>query len=312
MFENEERPVTSLHPVPAIILIMISVTIGFVLVGPLIGVLASTPFYDGGILELAKALETPLESPGIKIPIYILQGFATLVGLIITPIVLLYVFKRSPSDFFKGKRLYTTTLFITPLIVLSFMGINSFFVQWNADLHFPGFLKSFEDWAREKEDYAAELTMFMTEFKSMGELIIALFVIAVLPAIGEELVFRGLIQNELKHLTQNVHVAIWVSAILFSAFHLQFFGFVPRLLLGALFGYLYYWSGNLSMAVLAHFTNNAVAVLSLYYYQQGTLEYNVESTEAFPLSVILTSGIFTSLLLYYFRNFYRSHDSPSH
>ncbi len=146
----------------------------------------------------------------------------------------------------------------------------------------------------------------------MGELIIALFVIAVLPAIGEELVFRGLIQNELKRLTQNVHVAIWVSALLFSAFHLQFFGFVPRLLLGALFGYLYYWSGNLSMAVLAHFTNNAVAVFSLYYYQQGTLEYNAESTEAFPLSVILTSGVFTSLLLLYFRNFYKTHDSSSH
>jgi membrane protease YdiL (CAAX protease family) len=185
------------------------------------------------------------------------------------------------------------------------MGINSFFVQWNSELHFPEFLRSFEEWAREKENYAAELTAFMTEFESLGELMIALVVIALLPAIGEELVFRGLIQNELNRLTQNVHIAIWGSAILFSAFHLQFFGFVPRLLLGALFGYLYYWSGNLMMAMLAHFTNNAVAVLSLYYYQQGSLEYNVESTEAFPVSVILTSALFTSFLLYYFWNYYK-------
>lgn len=309
MLENEENPVSFLHPIVMIILVMTTVTIGFVLVGPMIGILASTPFYDGGIVELTKALETPLESPEIRIPIYVLQGFATLIGLIVTPVVLLYAFKKSAFAFFRDQQFYTTTLFITPLIVLSFMGINSFFVQWNADLHFPEFLRSFEEWAREKEDYAAQLTAFMTEFKSIPELIVALVVIAVLPAIGEELVFRGLIQNELNRLTQNIHVAIWFSAILFSAFHLQFFGFVPRLLLGALFGYLYYWSGNLSMAILAHFTNNAAAVLSLYYYQRGTLEYNVESTEAFPLSVILTSCLFTFLLLYYFRNFYKSHSS---
>ncbi|HEX5168607.1 MAG TPA: CPBP family intramembrane glutamic endopeptidase [Cyclobacteriaceae bacterium] len=309
MFEDEGSPVSFLHPIPAIILIMIGVTLGFVLVGPLIGILASLPFYNGGILELAKALETPLQSEGIKIPIYILQGFATLVGLIITPIILLRAFKKSAFAFFHDQKFYPITLLITPLIVVSFMGINSFFVQWNADVHFPEFLRAFENWAREKEDYAARLTEYMTDFASIPELITALFVIAVLPAIGEELVFRGLIQNELNRLTRNIHAAIWLSAVLFSAFHLQFFGFVPRMLLGALFGYLYYWSGNLSMSMLAHFTNNAVAVLSLYYYQGGDLEYNVEGTEAFPLSVVLTSGLITFLLLYYYWNFYQNRSS---
>jgi membrane protease YdiL (CAAX protease family) len=152
----------------------------------------------------------------------------------------------------------------------------------------------------------------MTNFESKAELMIALLVIAVLPAIGEELVFRGLIQNELNKLTKNVHIAIWLSAILFSAFHLQFFGFLPRVLLGALFGYLYYWSGNLTMAILAHFTNNAVAIMSLYYYRQGTLEYNVETTKAFPIHVVLFACLLTFSLLYYFRNFYQNRSTFLH
>jgi membrane protease YdiL (CAAX protease family) len=287
---------------------LISVTLGFVIVGPLIGLVASTPFYEGKFLELTEAIQNPLENPEVKMPVYVLQGFATFIGLIITPTVLLLAFKKSISVFFRDQNFYFITLLITPLIVISFMGINSFFVQWNSNFHFPEFLKSFEDWARDKEDYAAELTAFMTEFKSPVELIVALMVIALLPAIGEEIVFRGLIQSELNRWTKNIHVAIWVSALLFSAFHLQFFGFVPRLLLGALFGYLYFWSGNLMMAMLAHFANNAVAVLSLYYYQQGTLKYNVESTEAFPVSVILTSCLFTFSLLYYYKTFYQQRD----
>ena len=309
MYVNDESNDNSLHPVYVIILVLLSVTLGFVVVGPLIGLIASTPFYDGKFLDLTNAIQNPLANPEVKIPVYVLQGFATLIGLIITPAVLLIAFRKSVSIFFRNQQFFLSTLLITPLIVVFFMGLNSFFVQWNSNLHFPEFLKSFEDWAREKEDYAAELTAFMTEFESSMELIVALIVIAVLPAIGEELVFRGLIQNELNRWTKNIHVAIWISAVLFSAFHLQFFGFVPRLLLGALFGYLYVWSGNLMMAMLAHFTNNAIAVLSLYYYQKGSLEFNVESTDAFPTSIILTSTLLTFSLLYYYRNFYRERKS---
>ncbi len=306
---NDEHYDNALHPVYVIILVLLSVTLGFVVVGPLIGLMASIPFYDGKFLDLTDAIQNPLENPEVKIPVYVLQGFATLIGLIITPAVLLIAFKKSISIFFRNQQFFLSTLLITPLIVVFFMGLNSFFIQWNSNFHFPEFLKSFEDWAREKENYAAELTAFMTAFESPMELIVALIVIAVLPAIGEELVFRGLIQNELNRWTKNIHVAIWVSAILFSAFHLQFFGFVPRLLLGALFGYLYFWSGNLMMAMFAHFTNNAIAVLSLYYYQKGSLEYNVESTEAFPTSIILTSTLLTFSLLYYYWNFYQQRKS---
>jgi hypothetical protein len=95
MAETDRIAVSYLHPIPTIILVMVAVTIGFVLVGPLIGVLASLPFYEGGgLTDLLDALQAPLESPDIKIPVYVLQGFATLVGLIITPIILLRFLKK--------------------------------------------------------------------------------------------------------------------------------------------------------------------------------------------------------------------------
>jgi membrane protease YdiL (CAAX protease family) len=149
----------------------------------------------------------------------------------------------------------------------------------------------------------------MTKFDSIGEFMIGFVVIAIFAAFGEEFVFRGLIQSELLKTISNPHVAIWITAILFSAFHMQFFGFVPRMLLGAMFGYLYYWSGNLSLAMLAHFVNNGLQVIVIYLYQKGKLSFDPEATDYFPLSAVLASAVVTGALLYYFRKIYRDSQS---
>jgi membrane protease YdiL (CAAX protease family) len=199
----------------------------------------------------------------------------------------------------------TVPVVVTAFIVIIFMAVNSVFIEWNARFDFPDFANEFERWAREREDAATRQTEFLTNFSSIGELLMALIIIAVLPAIGEELVFRGLIQNELYRASRNIHVAIWFAAMLFSAIHFQFFGFVPRLLLGALFGYLYYWSGSLPLAIVAHFVNNAVSVVAIYFYQQGKLDLNLESQDAAPTGIVLTSAALTAALLYYLYRFYQ-------
>jgi uncharacterized protein len=110
--------------------------------------------------------------------------------------------------------------------------------------------------------------------------------------------------------TKNIHVSIWFAAILFSAIHFQFFGFVPRMLLGALFGYIYYWSGNLTLAILAHFVNNGVSVLALYLHQQGAFDFDMESPEAAPVQVVMFAAVVTAGLLYYFYKHFE-HRKPS-
>lgn len=304
MFENEIGTRPQQHPVINLIVILLLVGLGFVIVGPIIGFFIALPFYDGSMVELAEAIQSPLENPDIKIPFYIIQGCATFVGLVVAPAIYLMRERQSLGDFFAPRGMAWLPAVVTMIVVIIFMAVNSVFIEWNSEFSFPGFAKEFEAWAREREDTAAELTRFLTDFGSIGELFLALVIIAVLPAIGEEIVFRGLIQNELFRGTKNIHISIWFAAILFSAIHFQFFGFVPRMLLGALFGYLYYWSGNLMLAILAHFVNNAVSVVALYLYQQGTFTFDVESQESAPSNVVIMSAVLTTGLLYYFYKYY--------
>jgi uncharacterized protein len=305
MFENELDPRPHRHPIINLIIIFLMVGLGFVFVGPTIGFIAALPFYEGEATELLAAIQQPLENPGVKIPLYIIQGFATATGLIVAPAFFLARQRRSLKEFFAHQKVAWIPALLTGIVVIVFMAVNSIFIEWNAELNFPDFANEFENWARAREDTATELTQFLTNFGSKAELALALIVIAILPAVGEEIVFRGLIQNELYRSSKNIHVSIWFAAVLFSAIHFQFFGFVPRLLLGALFGYLYYWSGNLMLAILAHFVNNAVSVLALYLYQQGTFSFDVESQESAPANVVVLSGLLTAGLLYYFYKYYQ-------
>jgi membrane protease YdiL (CAAX protease family) len=141
----------------------------------------------------------------------------------------------------------------------------------------------------------------MTNYKKIGQLIIALIVVVLLPAVGEEVLFRGIIQRKLAQHWANVHVAIWVSAAIFSAIHFQFFGFLPRMILGALFGYLYYWSGRLSVAITAHFINNGFVLVMMFLYNIKVLDINIEETKSLPLMTIIASAVLTIGILYEIR-----------
>jgi uncharacterized protein len=307
MLETDLNRGPDRHPILNIILIFIIVGLAFIFVGPFIGIFLALPFYDGGIMDLANAVGDVGSDPAIKIPLYIMQASATVVGLIIAPTMLMRGTQTSVPQLFRNKKFEIAPIIIIALLVVAFMGFNSIFIEWNEKMRLPDGL---DQWARSYEEAAAELTKFLTTFDNAGQFIIALIVIAVLPAIGEEIVFRGLIQNEFFRATRNAHVSIWLAAFFFSAIHFQFFGFVPRLLLGALFGYLYYWSGNLWMAILAHFVNNGLSVFAMYMYQRGSLTLDLETPEAAPLSVVAISTVVTGGLLYYFYKYFEHRKPP--
>jgi uncharacterized protein len=287
-------------PLVSILVTLVAVLIGFQLIGPMIGMIIAYPFYTGTHLDFAKAMGDPFNHPEFKSTLLLMQGFGTFFGMIVLPWFLLRKQKRELSRLFDGP-LYSRAILMVVLLVIVFMGVNSFFIEWNQNISFPG-----DEWARKLEETLAEGTKFITRFNSPSDLIFVFIVIAILPAIGEEIVFRGMIQNDFYRATRNIHVSIWVSAILFSAIHVQFFGFVPRMLLGALFGYLYYWSGNLWLAVLAHFVNNGFTVLGLYLYQRGIIDIDLESTNSTPWQAIAFSALCTVLLLYGYKNFYNN------
>lgn len=148
--------------------------------------------------------------------------------------------------------------------------------EWNKGMEFPSFLASVEEMMRQMEESAKVLTERFLNTSSVGMMFTNLFVMAFLPAMCEEMLFRGWLQRILVARV-NYHVAIWVVAFVFSAIHFQFYGFVPRMLIGAALGYLYCYTGSLWAPIIAHFTNNAMAVVTAF------LSYNDYTSIDFDL-----------------------------
>ncbi len=130
----------------------------------------------------------------------------------------------------------------------------------NQSIVFPEFLAGVEKTLLGLEESAALLTEAIAGSPDINVFLVNIVVLALLPAFGEEMIFRGVVLPILRKWTGNVHLAVWISAFIFSAFHLQFYGFLPRFILGALLGYLFVWSKSLWAPIIAHFINNTLAL----------------------------------------------------
>ena len=186
------------------------------------------------------------------------------------------------------------------VIVLTFciLPVTSFTGQFNSGLRLPEWLNGIERWMKAKEDNAAHLIDLLIASNTYGIMIFNIFMLAVIPAIGEELIFRGVFQKIFYGLFKSGHLAIWVTAFAFSALHFQFFGFIPRFILGLVFGYLFYWSGTLWLPVISHFVNNAVPVIGAYIKSKGSFGIlSWEQIIILPLMVVVSI-----IILQYFRN----------
>jgi len=258
-----------------------------------------------GFDHLPEILSNPTAYPEQRFSILSMQGMASLGGFIIAPLIFYFTLVKGEflKDFFKFPSNVWNAILIVIIMTFSFMVLNTVFIEWNAGITLPESFSGIEKWAENLEESMEVLTKYLTDFESPAYFVAAIFVIAVLPGIGEELLFRGFLQNILKRIFKNDHAAIWVAAILFSAIHFQFYGFIPRLLLGALFGYIYVWSGNLLYPIIAHFVNNCVSLLALYVYQKGMTDIDVESTEALPTVYVLIFSALFAITLIYFKNY---------
>ncbi|WP_051296385.1 CPBP family intramembrane glutamic endopeptidase [Eisenibacter elegans] len=292
--------------------------LGFVLVGlfvfQLVGLAALMPFFSLDFQGLADVMRDPMSvqppSKG-RVVLLVLQGMMASGGFIISTYAYLrWVEGNSLRVLSPRPSILAQALVLTVLVTLLVMPFNALLIEWNTHIQLPSVFSGWEQWAKSKEDQLRTLTEFMTSFASPWEFALGLLVIGVVPAIGEELVFRGVLQRRLSEVC-NIHIAIWLSGMIFSAIHLQFYGFFPRMALGILFGYLFYWSGNLWLPILAHFVNNAFTVTMIYLHQQGSLGFDIEDTQAVPLSTALTSLAITAGLLFIFHRIHiRNHLSP--
>lgn len=161
--------------------------------------------------------------------------------------------------------LFATGVFITAMPAISWME------QVNQKMSLPAFMSGVEAWMKASEGVLQKVTEAFLADISVGGLILNLVVIAFMAALSEELFFRGVLQKSLIEATGNIHAAVWITGILFSAFHMQFYGFIPRMFMGVALGYLFVWSGSLWVSIFAHFINNGVAVVLAWLVNRGTI-----------------------------------------
>ncbi len=295
------------HPFISIAIFIATVFLGFVIIGPIIGFFLALPFYDGDFVALANELTSGKTSEAIRIPLWIMQGAASGIGLIVFPMLAYQFVVKMEVVKLMGRGSFLV-FGLTAAAVIVFMLPNSLVIEWNAELDFTG---PFWSWARELEERGEKLTKFLTTFQSTGEFIAAFFIIAILAAIGEEFTFRGWLQPALLKASGNAHLAVWASAIMFSAFHFQFFGFVPRMLLGVMFGYLMHWSNNLWVPIMAHFVNNGFMMVMMYLHQLKIVAFDAESSEALPLQYVIPFALLFIFLMMYLKKITQSREATS-
>ncbi|MEZ4902503.1 MAG: CPBP family intramembrane glutamic endopeptidase [Spirosomataceae bacterium] len=292
--------------------------LGLVLLGMSLGnlmgmvaILALSMNHGGMRMEdIAQMLQIPQQYPNAWWYLMLLQSISHIFTFLVPGLIYWKWSEQHRIEAFVKRPLPSyLILAISLLIVLVFMPFNSWVIEWNSTLHLPQGLQRIEDWMLAKETELSTITQFMTNYTSWPKLIVALVVMAVIPSIGEEVLFRGIIQRKIFHKIGDMHVAIWTSATLFSAIHLQFYGFVPRLFLGAMFGYMYAWTRNLWTPIFAHFVNNATTVVIVYLSHRGIIAIDIEeSASSVSWMGALFSFLLTALLLFNLKII--SHRSP--
>ena len=287
------------HPLLQILFLILCATVGAV-VFTIIGVL--TWFLLSKNVNIAMLTGNPL---AMDINLLRAMQISSSVGMFIAgPIAFAYLNEVKPKNYFYFDNKFNPALLLTVfLLMLCSTPLFEWVALMNQKMSLPLSLKDLELWMKAKELEAGDLTKKLLLMKGYGDLAINLLMIAIIPAIGEELFFRGGLQNILGQWFKNHHVAIWTTAIIFSAIHLQFYGFFPRMLLGALFGYLLVYGRSIYLPILGHFLNNGSAVVMAFILQkQGKGLDDLDQTSSFNHIDYLISAIITlALLLYFFK-----------
>lgn len=231
-----------------------------------------------------------------------LQLFSSIGMFLLPPLIGAFLLAHNFKDFLSLRKTSWVVILVTMGAMYFFTPFIDYTTALNENLHLPDNLAWIENWMKSMEDKNTEITQTFLKVNSLGGFILNLFVLALVPAIGEELFFRGLIQKSIEKTTHNIHLAIWSAGILFSAIHLQFYGFFPRLFLGVLFGYLLYYSGSIIVPIVCHFLNNSTIVFLSYFAKQNlsSIEESGNDTTLFSaiFSLIFTIGIVVSLRKY--------------
>jgi membrane protease YdiL (CAAX protease family) len=286
------------------LLLLVFLVMFFFLVGSLLSILLGMAIYHVNTATLYQILANPnIENIGILRFFQILQSVSI---FIIPACIAAWLFSERSFDYIRvNSKSSAITLTLVLLSLSAALPAMNAITGLNARLDLPVWLEGIEKSMINMEDKATHLTELFLTSGTYSDLLINFLMIAILPALGEEFIFRGLLQRLLIEITKNRHAGVIIAAFVFSFIHLQFFGFIPRFLLGLYFGYLMLWSGSIWVPVVAHLINNGMAVIAYHFADRtvgkttmDTIGTNADSNYVLYLSVFVTSVLIGMIYLH--------------
>ena len=218
-----------------------------------------------------------------------MQISSQLFTFVFPPIAYAFLVKEKPVNALGLKSSKILWFLIGTAMIFAIMPLNSIFAEWNANLTLPDSMSRIEHLMKQMQESATAMIEKFVSVDTIGGLILNLFMIAGLAAIGEELLFRSIIQTSLIKICKNAHVGILIASAIFSFIHLEFYGFVPRLILGMLLGYMFYFSGSIWVPMLMHFLNNGTVVLIYFLNNKGITNIDVDTFGQTSIPILIVS-----------------------
>ncbi len=253
---------------------------------------------DTAQLALSGYSETVEQISVLKV----LQLASQLSIFVVPPMALWFILRKDNPKFMclaKAPSFMHILLVVSLFIV--FVPFLEYTIQWNESMSLGTYFSDLEQWMRNSQDANDQITTRFLAGTSISALIVNLIIMALMPAIGEELLFRGLIMNWFSKIISNIHINILITAIIFSAIHMQFYGFIPRMLLGMLLGYSVYWTRSLWAPILLHFINNGITVVTMYYYNVNNPGEDIKDlASASTDSMVMVSVALSAFVLWMF------------
>lgn len=271
-----------------------------------LGLILGSVIYD---YKVSQLLEFVSSGGNVEVQKY-LQGVSTIGTFMLPALFAAFLFSDDADDLLKVQNYPKNGLKITVLIViltLSATTISDALYRLSRSISFPDYLEWLESSIAGTEELMSSQLEAFLRMESFRDFAGVFFILAILPALCEETLFRGVLQPVILKHTGRTNLAVWVSAFAFALLHMQFYTFLSIFALGAVLGYVKVWTGSLWPSVIVHLINNGSIVVAIYFFDMSYAEVNDLGSNWDYWYALPGMGVFAACLILLYRNRVESH-----
>ena len=258
--------------------------------GAMVGSLAGMLVWKGMTGQGLEQMQQNISNPAYANAVRVMQTILSVFMFFLPPLVVAKMMRYKPFEYLRwGGKVSLTTIISTLVIMITTLVVAN---QLSVVMEWIPLTENLKLYFREMEDKYMQQIDVMSQMKGIPDLLVSLVVMAALPAVVEEVFFRGGFQNMMQRSTSSIWVSVIITSLFFSAIHFSYYGFLSRLALSIVLGLLYAYSRNLWVPILAHFVNNAIAVGQVYYLRSTGQSVVDNIDDQFPLPVVLSAIVF--------------------